>query len=285
VYDSYGNNIGISTVTNTSFTHAAPSACTFVFPFKFLRTGFQFFPLWDYTYSYYREYRDDFYQVTKIIDQKYTGRTYTLAPMLGFVYSWIQVGVAQHFMYGEKTRRSSTIYPDGPDTVDMYTIDDNGTTTQCGILLSPGTHVRLSYMYQFSYILDNVNDSFPAQHSVGFMYQPPGRIPTKFFGEVLYETWDDPIFQYRVGIEHTLRNTYILRYGFCVYPDYTEPSIWTTALTIGIGLQQSNFLVDIGYAYGKRDYSSRNYGDLGENENLSFDESINSIVLSFTVQL
>jgi hypothetical protein len=289
VYDSYGNNIGISTITNNSFTRATPSGCSFVFPFQFLRTGFQFSPIWDYSYSFYREFRDDFYQITKTVDQQYTGRTYALTPMIGFVHSWIQLGIAQRFMYGEKAFESFIIYPNGPDSIETSEYDCNGAATHCGLTLSPGMHFRLSYMYQLPYVIevgtDALHDSFPAQHSIGFMYQPPGRIPTRFFGEMVYETWEDPLWLYKVGVEHTLLSTYVLRYGFCLYPDYTENSIWTTVLTIGIGIQQSNFLVDIGYAYGKRDYSSHNYDGLGESENLAFDESINNLVLSFTVRL
>jgi len=289
VYDSYGNNIGVSTVTNTSSTKASPSACTFVFPFHFLRTGFQYSPLWDHNYSYYREYRDDFFQVTRIIDQQYTGQTCALSPMIGLVHSWIQVGVMQRFMYGKRSFEEVIIYPTGPDSVVTSEHDHNGPSTQCGILLSPGINVRLAYMYQFSYILENsasmVNDTFPVQHSIGFMYQPPGRIPTRFCGELIYELWAEPIYIYKIGVEHTLLSSYTLRYGFCLYPDYTQTSIWTTVLTIGFGIHGSNFMVDIAYAYGKRDYATDNYGNLGETDNLLFDESTNDLALTFTVRL
>lgn len=289
VYDSYGNNIGISTVTNTSSALASPSACSFVFPFHFLRTGVQFSPVWDYNYSFYREFRDDFYQITRILDQQFSGHTYGVSPMIGISYSWIHAGVMQRFMYGIKNFKEVINYTNGPDSVTTSECDLNGTSTQCGIMLSPGIHIRLSYMYQVSYILENnatmVNDTFPESHGIGFMYQPPGRIPTRFFGQVQYEPWDDPLFLYKVGVEHTLLNTYVLRYGFCLYPDYAQTSIWTTVLTIGFGIQHEHFLVDIGYAYGKRDYATANYSTLGDTENLLFDESMSNLALTFTARL
>lgn len=289
VYDSYGNNIGISTVTNTTFTRPSPSACTFVFPLHFMRTGFQFVPVWDYTYSYHREYRDDFYQVTKIVDREFSGRTYAISPMICLVHSWLNVGVMQRFMYGRRGSREMIIFPDAPDSTTIEEYDLDGMNTQCGLLIAPNIHFRISYMYQFAYRLDAGDllhgDSFPAQHTIGFMYQPPGRIPTRFLGEVGYETWEDAVFIYKIGVEHTLRTAYALRYGFCLYPDNTQTAVWTTVLTVGCGIRQTHFSADIGYAYGKRDYTSANYSGLEGSENLVFDESLNTFLLSFTVRL
>jgi hypothetical protein len=289
VYDSYGNNIGISTITNTTFTNVSPCACTFIFPFQFIRTGFQFAPVRDYTYSFHREYRDDFFQVTKIIDQEYSGRTYAISPMIALTHSWLNVGVAQRFMYGRRAFRDIIIFPDAPDSTITGEYDLDGINTQCGVLITPNLRFRVSYMYLFSFVLECddplQHDSFPAQHNLGFMYQPPGRIPTRFFGEVSYETWDDPVIVYKVGVEHTLRSAYALRYGFCLYPDHVQTAVWTTELTIGFGIHQPHFSADMGYAYGKRDYTSANYNGLGEPENLAFDESFNTLLLSFTIHL
>ncbi|MBN2621172.1 hypothetical protein JXB22_08800 [candidate division WOR-3 bacterium] len=289
VYDSYGNNIGISTITNTTFTNVLPCACTFVFPLQFIRTGFQFAPVRDYTYSFHREYRDDFYQVTKVVDQEYSGRTYAISPMIAVTHSWLNIGVAQRFMYGRREFREMIIFPDAPDSAVTDEHDLNGMNTRCGVLIAPDMHFRVSYMYAFAYVLECddplQHDSFPAQHNLGFMYQPPGRIPTRFFGEVACETYDDPVFVYKIGVEHTLQTSYALRYGFCLYPDHVQPAVWTTVLTVGCGIHQPHFSADMGYAYGKRDYTSANYNGLGETENLVFDESLNTFLLSFTVHL
>jgi len=137
-----------------------------------------------------------------------------------------------------------------------------------------------------SYTIDNqnsaVHDSFPEQHALGIMYRPPVRIPTAFFTEIQYEPWDNAVLIYKVGVEHTLMGAYALRYGFCLYPDHIEPSIWTTVLTVGFGIQRSSYHMDIGYALGKRDYMSQHFGNITGTENLHFDEAVSTLMISFS---
>jgi hypothetical protein len=112
------------------------------------------------------------------------------------------------------------------------------------------------------------------------MYGPPGKVPTKFVAQVDMEMWDENIFSYKFGVEHMILNRYRLRYGFCIFPDYEQPVIWTTNLTVGFGIVSERYMLDIGYGYGKRDYQAFDFETFDVGNNYRFDETTNNLLIS-----
>ena len=263
VYDSYGNNIGIATVANNTATYAGAGSCAFVYALRSVSFGLQYAPVWDHNYNYYEEQRDDFYQLIGTEELSYRGGLNALAPAVAFRYRAFSVGLEQGFLFGavEMTRTVTAVAI--PDSVYREEAQMSGRRTKFGIALAPSVNFRFAYTYQHQYTLDDAGAEYPAVHAIGVMYQPPGRIPTKFAAQVEYEAWSgsygDNILIYKIGVEHMIQNRYYMRYGFCVFPDYQVSSIWTTNLAAGIGMTTGRYFIDLAYAYGKRDYRALDY--------------------------
>jgi hypothetical protein len=289
VYDSYGNNIGISTISNNTFSDVTFSTSSIIFPLiEFLHVGIKYYPLWDFYYFYHYDYRDDFYQITKIVEDNYNGNVYSFAPVIAFHYKFLNVGIQENFFFGKKTEEHKLIIPETADSITENETKYGGKTTKLGLLISPDIHLRLSYACSFKYKLDSEGSEnlfYPQSHSFGFFYQPPSRIPTKFVAEVMYEKWDEPILIYKFGFEHSILRHWDLRYGFCTFPNYCQTSIWTTVLTLGFGRKTERYYFDLGFGYGKRDYLSSEFGGLGCEQNFNFDECLGHFLLSGGISL
>ncbi len=284
VYDSYGNNMGISTITNSTHASIDLAAGLAVFPLKGLRIGFQYSPMWDFDYYFRREYRDDFYQLTKTEIHEYDGSIYSLAPVVCFSCRLFSVGIKEHFILG-KTHSNITITgPNLPDSVNVQENTCEGKATSVGILVFANQHFALAYVYLTKHTLKEKENSpsfdYPATHTIGCYYQPAARIPTRFFGEFSRETWLTSINIYKAGIEHKFASKYAIRYGFCVFPNYEQTAVWTTVLSIGFGLQIERLHFNLGYSYAKRDYTSSDFDRLNNLSNLQFDESTSTILMS-----
>ena len=285
VYDSYGNNMGISTISNNSSTNFGLGASSLVIPIKYFRMGFRYLPLWDFSYAYRFEYRDDFYQITQIVEDIYSGSVYSLSPILGLTYKSFSLGFEERFIFGKKSRDYRMITPNADDSLIQSEAKFDGTTTRLGIIFKPNIHFRFAYAFNPDYVLKSSETGdtlrYSECHSFAMFYQPPGRIPTKFLCGVDYENWTEAIFVYRFGVEHTILARYALRYGFCIFPDYSEGSIWTTALTFGLGINNEDYYLDFGFAYGKRDYSSLDFAAIELDQgNLEFNESTSHFLVS-----
>ncbi len=285
VYDSYGNNMGISTISNNSSTEFGLGASSLVIPVKILRIGFRYLPLWDFGYAYRFEYRDDFYQITQIVEDVYSGSVYSVSPILAVNYKFLSLGFEERFIFGKRSRDYHLTFPNADDSLFQTEAEFDGTTSRFGIVFEPNIHFRFAYAFGLNYTLRSsaTEDSmhYPNCHSFAALYQPAGRIPTKFLCGIDYENWSDAIFIYRVGIEHTILARYALRYGFCIFPDYNDASIWTTALSFGLGINNQDYYLDFGFAYGKRDYSSLDFSAIELDQgNLEFNESTSHFLLS-----
>lgn len=290
VYDSYGNNIGISTVANNTRTNLSFGPSSFVLPFKMLRFGVQYAPVWDYNYYYHYERRDDFYQLIRIEEQEYRGYVHSYSPLLAFRYRFASVGIEYSFLHGTWSQEDRVIIPQVADSVAQEETEFDGNRFKIGVALAPSAHFRFSYVYQSQYDLDDGAFAYPDIHSASIMYQPPGRIPAKFVGQVELEMWgpevlpelteNRPIIIYKVGVEHLILGRYALRYGFCIFPDYEQPAIWTTNLTLGFGLNAGRYFIDLGYAYGKRDYLNSDFPTFDVGTNYRFDETTHILQVS-----
>lgn len=288
VYDSYGNNIGTSTITNNIDHNIGIAASSIILPIKNLRIGFQYSPLWSFDYYYRREYRDDFYQLFRTETHEYTGSVYSLSPVLSFSYNIISIGFRQDFIIGSKDVMITVIRPDLPDSIVQQNNSYEGKATRAGIVFSPNKHFAIGYSYVIEYSVEDKqtgsNLDYPAAHAIGFFYQPAARIPSKFYGEFSRELWTHAINIFKVGIEHTVARDYSIRYGFCIFPDYEQTAVWTTVLTVGGGYRAQRFHFDIAYSYSKRDYSSNDFAALEDLGNIQIDESSSIFLtsLSFT---
>lgn len=282
VYDSYGNNVGVSTIANNHINNVAPGLMALTLPLKFLRLGLRYQPLWDFNYLYYYEYRDDFYQITEIVKDHYNGGVSSAAPIISVSSHFLKIGVEEDFLYGKIEREFKRLFPEGRDSIVNIAHHLDGRRIKWGLLLTPFINLTLGYSYADRYKLKSDSGSFiyPGSHTTGIAFQPPNRIPTKFLIEIGYEKWDRPIYVYKFGIEHTIIFKHKLRYGFCLFPDYREPSIWTTNLTLGFGTNIKNYCFDIGFGYGKRNYANTDFGGLDISEKYLFDETLCHLLFS-----
>lgn len=287
VYDSYGNNIGISTISTNQINNLDFAPVSFIIPIKILRAGVKHYKFYDFGYYFSHTYRDYYYQVIKTVDNSYTGALNGIAPVIGLNYKFVNFGFESDIIYGSTKKELKTFYPAGEDSVKSISHNFSGNTFKFGCIFSPSVHFRLGYLYEnnFEVIDGDVTLSYPVAHNIGIYYQPPHRIPTKFVAELNYELWDDPIFCYKFGIEHTILYAYSLRYGFCLLPDYNQNAIWTTIFTLGLGANFKNYYFDFGFAFGKRDYANTDFGGLGIEEKYIFDETQNHFILSFGFKL
>ncbi|MGB9721348.1 MAG: hypothetical protein ACPL28_07730 [bacterium] len=283
VYDSYGNNIGTSTISVNRTTEPDFTPAGLVMPLKFFRFGLKYYRVQDFNYLYHYDYRDDFYQIVKTVDNTYSGSLNSIAPFLGISYKGISIGLEQAFIYGAIVEELKTLFPEGEDSITNISYNLSGDNTKLGFMFAPSINFAFAYYYCDKLLVsDNDNSlNYPASHNFGILYQPPHRVPTKFVAEIDYELWNKPILVYKFGVEHTVLYNYFLRYGFCIFPDYNEPAIWTTNLTLGFGGQLRNYFFDLGYAFGKRDYANTDFGGLGIEKKYIFDETQNYFIFSF----
>jgi hypothetical protein len=149
-----------------------------------------------------------------------------------------------------------------------------------GCAIAPSLNLRIGYTYRAAYDLADAGFSYPDAHALAIMYQPPGRIPTKFVGQVELEMWDENVLIYKFGVEHMIMGRYALRYGFCIFPDYEERAIWTTNLTVGAGATMGRYFLDIGYGYGKRDYLNADFQTFDVGTNYKFDETTHNFLVT-----
>jgi hypothetical protein len=280
VYDSFGNNIGVRTVTNNTSTHPSVGPSTIVIPFRMLRVGLQYAPLWDYNYYYQYEQRDDFYQLIRIDEESNNGYAQAFSPQLSFSYAFFNVGVEYSIVRGKWLKESRVIIPGMDDSLYTEEAQFDGSKAKVGIAVMPNLNFRIGYTYQIPYDLDDIGLSYPDVHALAIMYQPPGRIPTKFVGQVELEMWDENVLIYKVGVEHMIMGRYALRYGFCIFPDYEQRAIWTTNLTLGFGASIGRYFFDIGYGYAKRDYLNSDFITFDVGTNYKFDETTHNLLIS-----
>ncbi|MEO0166233.1 MAG: hypothetical protein ABIL39_08860 [candidate division WOR-3 bacterium] len=287
VYDNYGNNIGIATIAVNQITILDLAPFSIMIPLKNLRFGVKYYKLYDFGYSFHHEYRDNFYQLVKIVDDSYAGGVKALSPGLGLSYKSLNIAVAQDLIYGSAKREMRIYYPHGEDSLKKEEWFFSTTTSQYGLILNISYHFRLGYFFEknFSASVQDTTLLYPAGHNLGIYFQPPYRVPTKFVAELNYKLWRKRILSYKFGVEHSLLSDYAVRYGFCLLPDYNQPAIWTTSLTLGVGGNFKNYHFDFGFMLSKRDYANTDFGGLGIAERQFFDETQNHFVFSFGFKL
>jgi hypothetical protein len=204
VYDSYGNNMGISTIADNASLYSGLGSSAIILPFKAFGLGFKYTPLWDFHYRYRFESRDDFYQVVRIEENDYNGSIDGLGPMAGVNLGIVRLGVEATYLVGRKNDETKIILPQAEDSIRQTFVRYHGYTSKMGVLVIPTSQFRFSYSIRFKYTMaadEGDGLDYPICHSFGCMYQPPSRLPTRLFLELDYEAWTDPVlFRSRVRL-------------------------------------------------------------------------------------
>jgi len=110
----------------------------------------------------------------------------------------------------------------------------------------------------------------PRKLTLGVNHIWAGAVSASIYFDIVKTFWSDMSFvnpatlasqnykdrvSYHLGIENDLSSTLQIRYGMAFVPSYERSSVERAYLTAGFGYYvTSNMYVDLGYAYGRRNY-------------------------------
>ena len=136
----------------------------------------------------------------------------------------------------------------------------------------------------------------PRKLALGVNHIWAGAVSASIYFDIVKTFWSDMSFvdpvtlekqnykdsvSYHLGIENDLSSTLQLRYGMAFIPSYEISSVESAYLTGGFGYYvTSNMYVDMGYAYGRR-----NYLETWQRFNSSLDGRIQESIHMFNVSL
>ncbi|MBA3065606.1 hypothetical protein FP828_03850 [bacterium] len=136
----------------------------------------------------------------------------------------------------------------------------------------------------------------PRTLALGINHIWAGAVSASIYFDIVKTFWSDMSFvdpvtlekqnykdsvSYHLGIENDLSSTLQLRYGMAFIPSYEISSVESAYLTGGFGYYvTSNMYVDMGYAYGRR-----NYLETWQRFNSSLDGRIQESIHMFNVSL
>ncbi len=263
VYDQFENAIGEVVVADNLGTAGIPGPMAGVFPlFGKGAVGVGIGPVIDFSYRYYKEFRDDFYNV--IGEDRIVQSGTVLNAGLGFGFrplSWLSLGASGGYMFGSRELESWSIrYPDS--VYEHESGNPTGIAYSAGLCFQPLSRLSLDLGYCGSTELSNWQDGDSVSEAVslarpwdvrfGISYQGSGILPSRVMAEVSYRAWSDVdttysnILQARAGVEHTMLNFLKLRYGFGVEPLPFDPSIQLAQVGAGVGFDVGLARIDVG---------------------------------------
>src|SRR4030042_1025476 len=120
VYDSYGNNMGISTIDENVTSTDQYCGSLAIMPLNSFYLGCRFVPAWNFSYNYRHESRACFYQLQSIEEITNQGAIDDLEPMIGLAIGRISIGVSYIIQYGNIHYRYSLITNSGADSIMEY---------------------------------------------------------------------------------------------------------------------------------------------------------------------
>ena len=277
VYDRFENTIGEAVVADNAGLSGIVGPLAGVFPlFGKGAVAAGIGPVLDFSYRYYKEFRDDFYNVIGEDRVEQTGTVFNAGLGFGFrPLSRLSLGASGGYMFGSRELESWQIRI--PDT--SYESEFGkpaGVTYAVGIAGQPIDRLDLEFGFTGPVKLSGwytpsaappefigCEQHYPWRADLNVSYQVPGPLPSRVMLEAEYQprvsvvtgwglwgkhpvTETASILSVRAGVEHTMLNFLKLRYGFGVEPLSFDPSIQLAEVGAGVGFDAGFGRIDIG---------------------------------------
>jgi hypothetical protein len=263
VYDQFGSSMGEAAIANNIHSSGLAGPLAGAYRLGPLVGGAGIGPVRDYSYLYFKEYRDDFY--IKIGEDRVVQTGNLTAGKVAVGYrplSWFGVGAAGGYVFGR--RRLEVWHISGVDT--SYEKDEgapSGAAYSGGVFLAPlarlgvGVDFRSGLAGTAWYGLPedtswHLAGALPWTARAALSYRVPGSLPSVVTAEAAYQAWRgaDTTFSnllvIKAGVEHTMLNFVRLRYGFGVQPMPYDPTIQRADIGFGLGFEAGFARIDVG---------------------------------------
>jgi opacity protein-like surface antigen len=266
VYDEFENAIGETVVADNLAMNGIVGPVAGVVPlFGRLGIGAGVTTAYDYGYRYFKQLRDDFYNVIGEDRVEGSGAVYDAGLGVGGrVSDWLGVGVGGGYRFGSRTLETWTIrVPDTAMTTESG--KPSGIRYSAGLAVRPLAPLWVDASYAGATDLaewrsaDSLVDAMaqvqPWEARLGLRYRAPGPLPSRVMAEVSYQgwsavdtTWSD-VFTFRAGVEHLMLNSVRVRYGLGIEPLAWDPTIQVVELGAGVGFDTRLAVIDCGVRF------------------------------------
>jgi hypothetical protein len=268
VYDQFENAIGEIVVADnlTASWLAGPAAVAFPVAGRMaIAAGLR--PVVDYNYSYYKEYRDDFYVLVGSDRVAASGALYEATGGLGVrPVSWLAAGASAGYRFGARRVRVETMrVPD--TTVHEESGRPAGFGFAAGLAVEPVAGLQFDAGFDAGPGLADwrsedesgaaVARGQPWTARLGGAYKAPGVLPSRVTVDAGYTGWSavdstwSNVLAVRAGVEHTLAGTLRLRYGVGVEPLPFAVHIQRVLVGAGVGWDAGVVQFDAGMGFGR----------------------------------
>jgi hypothetical protein len=262
VYDQFENALGEVAIADNVHGYGVPGPIAGAYRFGPLAVGAGLAPVRDFSYSYYKEYRDDFYVKFGEDRVQQTGALYNGSLGLGYrPVPWLSVGATGGYVFG--SRRLETWAINGADTVHFLDYGKPaGIGFSGGLVAEPLQRLRVGADFQSGVMLNNWSTAvevpayfegrLPWSARLGLSYRVPGSLPSVATVETKYQAWHgvdnvySNVLTVRAGVEHTMLSFARLRYGFGVEPMPFDPTIQRADIGMGLGFDAGPMKIDFG---------------------------------------
>jgi len=300
VYDQFENALGEVAIADNVHGYGLAGPIAGLYRFGPLALGAGIGPVRDFSYSYYKEYRDDFYVKYGEDRVQQTGSLYDGSLGLGYrPVSWLSVGATGGYLFG--SRRLEVWSINGADTVHYVETPNiaRGFGFSGGIVAMPLLRLGIGLDFEsgtkaksrYTVPEDTTwypSASVPWSGRVALSYSVPGSLPSKVTAEGTYEAWHSidarfsNLLTVRAGVEHTMLNFVRLRYGFGVEPMPFDPTIQRADIGLGLGFDAGPMKIDLGLMTARDIIGPENFYNVLTQTDLKIHESRNYFALTVT---
>jgi long-subunit fatty acid transport protein len=272
--------------------------------------GFGLFPLFDHHYQHEKSIFDADSPGKKIGSQSINGGGNIYVYSLGGAWEltpYLYIGGNINLLNGENSLKNSfTIYTPSPTAITELKSEISGSNFTLGGILCFSDEFRAGFTmntvgkgkeswgidYPTSIERGETEVKFSPSYGFGVVYSFVDELPSTISAEVIYSEWSEfksrnsynyqDTFEFHIGIEHYLRNTLCLRYGFYFQPFYGGKQFQMVSLTAGLGYKFNEIIsFDFAGEFGKRNY----YGDAAFFEQRQrIDETVMRILVGIRVE-
>jgi len=269
VFDNFDNTVGEFAIAENLFTRGDIGNVTFLLPFKFLNVSASLKPYYTFDYYFYREFRDDFYAKVGEEELKVTGTVYNASAMVGREFlNKYGIGAGFNYYFGSREFSYHDSIINGTHISAETTGSPKGVGFTVGLTANPIERLLINLIYQSGPKLNkwanDISMKYPANCRLEASYLASGEIPTKVGVSFQYSDWK--VFQNNyakpleigLGIEHTMYNTVVMRYGFRFEPSFVPPTVHQGLVSLGFGFMAGNIKIDLGMGIKRRIIGSEN---------------------------